>query len=108
MYKISKVSITGFWQKFGVESTFNDDVNIVIGKNGTGKTTFMNILHAVLAADIESLFENDFSSVVIKLSDGKKEKTIKAEKHDSGEFPFPIVSYKISTRKFSLPIFGGG
>ena len=107
MYKISKVSISGFWQKFSVESTFKDEVNIVIGKNGTGKTTFMNILYAVLAADIESLFENEFSAVVIKLSDGKKWKTIKAEKHESSELPFPIVSYKISTRKFSLPIFGG-
>ena len=66
MYKVSNVTISGFWQKHTITSQFNDDVNIVIGKNGTGKTTFMNILHAALLVDIESLFENDFSKISLK------------------------------------------
>jgi len=105
VYKISSVEINGFWQKFKIQSEFNSDVNIVIGMNGTGKTTFMNILYAVLSADIDALFENDFSSVILKLSNGKNTKTIKAEKFENGLSPFPIIDYKISTRKYSLPVF---
>lgn len=32
MYKIEKVKVDGFWQRFSVEGTFNKDVNIIIGK----------------------------------------------------------------------------
>lgn len=105
MYKISSVEINGFWQKYKIQSVFDSDVNIVIGMNGTGKTTFMNILYAVLSADIDALFENDFSSVILKLSNGQNTKTIKAEKFENGSSPFPIIDYKISTRKYSLPVF---
>lgn len=77
MYTLSSVEIEGFWGRFNVSCTFNDDVNIIIGKNGTGKTTFMNILTAVLSVDVESLSSNDFSSVKIILKEGNKNKTIK-------------------------------
>lgn len=106
MYKISSVEINGFWQKYKIKSDFDSYVNIVIGMNGTGKTTFMNILHAVLSVDIDALFENDFSSITLKLSNGENTKTIKAEKKENDISPFPIIEYKISTRKYSLPLFG--
>lgn len=106
MYKIVDVSISGFWQKYKVIGSFSDDVNILIGKNGSGKTTFMNILHAVLAVDITVLFENDFSTVTITLIDGKRKRTIKATKYETERSPFPVVEYQISTRKYTLPIYG--
>ena len=77
MYKVSTVEISGFWQKYRIKGAFDENVNIIIGKNGTGKTTFMNILHAVLAVDVAELFDNDFSKVVLKLVNGLKVKTIK-------------------------------
>lgn len=106
MYKIANVSISGFWQKYEVAGSFNDDVNILIGKNGSGKTTFMNILHAVLAVDIGVLFENDFSVVTITLLNGRRKKTIKATRYESERAPFTTVEYQISTRKYLLPIYG--
>ena len=105
MYKVSTVEINGFWQKYRIKGAFDENVNIIIGKNGTGKTTFMNILHAVLAVDVAELFDNDFSKVVLKLVNGLKVKTIKAEKFDDADNPFPIVIYSISNRKFTVPIF---
>ena len=104
MYKILEVSIDGFWQKYNATSKFKEDVNIVIGDNGSGKTTFMNILHAVLAVDPEALFLNDFSSVIIKLSNGKSSKQIKAIKLENDKSTFPIIEYQISTKKFHFPI----
>ena len=58
MFKLKTIKISGFWQAFGAAAEFKEDVNIIIGKNGSGKTTFMNIVHAVLAVDMDALFEN--------------------------------------------------
>lgn len=104
MYKISSVEISGFWGQHSLKSNFNQEVNIVIGNNGTGKTTFMNILFAILSVEAEGLYENDFTEVVIKLADGKKTKTIRASKQETEKNPFPIVTYYISNQKFICPL----
>lgn len=98
MYKIESVEINGFWYRFDAACNFNPDVNIIIGKNGTGKTTFMNILHAVLTVDIHSLEENEFLSAKIILSKEGQKKTIKASKIENEKNPFPIIEYKISQK----------
>jgi ABC-type lipoprotein export system ATPase subunit len=102
MYKIDTIKIDDFWHRFNVKGSFNDDVNIIIGKNGSGKTTFMNILYSVLTVDIEALYENDFSSVEIKLTHDGKTRTIKAEKYEDDDLPFIFVKYQISSKKYSV------
>lgn len=105
MYKIAEVSIDGFWQSFTASTAFGADVNIIIGKNGTGKTTFMNVLSAVLNVDPIALDENEFTSVVIKLKDGKRFKTIKVKKEFKENFF--TIKYTVSrlSYEFSL-VFG--
>ncbi len=105
MFKVSSISIENFWQKYAVACSFDKDVNIVIGRNGTGKTTFMNLLHAVLSADVDELFEHDFTKITVTLTNGNKTKTIKAEKSDADAFP--IVTYHISRRRFTLMLASG-
>lgn len=97
MYKIENVEIDGFWQQFSAQCNFNPDVNIIIGKNGTGKTTFMNILHAVLTVDTTELVENDFESVTITLSKEEDKRTIQVQKLEDD--PYPEVEYNISEQK---------
>lgn len=104
MFKIQEIIISGFWGKFTIKSSFYESVNIIIGKNGTGKTTFMNILYAVLCVDPDGLYENDFLEVKIKLIDGKRAKTITATKGENTTSPFPVVTYYISNHKYLLPI----
>ena len=65
----------------------------------------MNILHAALLVDLEALFDNDFSRIDLRLKSGNRSKTIVVEKLDHGEVPYPLVVYKISNRKFSVPVF---
>lgn len=107
MFKVASISIAGFWQSKKASSSFNEDVNIIIGRNGTGKTTFMNILHAVLAVDTEVLCDNAFLSVHITLNDGKRTRTIRADRVESPNSPFPAVEYHISNKRFVAPLFGG-
>ncbi len=104
MYKIQSVNIDGFWHRCNASCEFNDEVNIVIGKNGTGKTTFMNILHSVLVVDLDGLGTNDFDSVEIQLAKGGKKRTIKARKVDDDNLPFLFIEYQISQRKYKIRI----
>lgn len=106
MYKIRSIEINGFWHKHDIKATFNDEVNVVIGRNGTGKTTFMNILQAVLAVDVEGLLDTQFesASIVLENKEGQK-RTVRASKVEDDARPYPLVEYKISTRRFILPLF---
>lgn len=102
MYKIEKIEIDGFWHRFDASAQFSPDVNIIIGKNGTGKTTFMNIMHAILSADATSLAENEFDSARVTLIKGKRRRTIKVTKIEDEHNLFPWVEYQISQRKYRL------
>ncbi|MBS7815950.1 AAA family ATPase [Wohlfahrtiimonas chitiniclastica] len=104
MYKISNVKINGFWQRLKASCTFNNDVNIIIGRNGSGKTTFMDILHSILSVDIDGLNRNDFSSAEITLKDNEGEKVIKVQKIDSEERPIATIEYNIDGDIFNLKL----
>lgn len=102
MYTVREVQIDNFWHRLDAKCTFNDDVNIIIGRNGTGKTTFMNMLHAALTVDLEELAENDFTTITIKLVNGSKSRLIRVSKSDGPSFNFHSIDYKISNRRHSL------
>ncbi|MGP1606349.1 MAG: AAA family ATPase [Moraxella sp.] len=104
MYKISNIAIDNFWENYHVDMKFDEEVNILIGKNGSGKTTFMNLLHAVLTIDIDKLAEITFSNVIIKLNNKNSRKTVKITKIEDFHSA-PIVRYQISKKKsIELPI----
>lgn len=105
MYKIHSVKIDNFWHRFNASGEFNEDVNIIIGRNGTGKTTFMNILHSVLTVDVDGISANDFDSVAITLIKDGKTKTVKVEKIDNDNLPFLTMVYRISNKKYNVRIF---
>lgn len=105
MYKLESVTINNFWQRFTATSDFNQDVNIIIGKNGTGKTTFMNILQSVLSVSIDEIATYDFESIEIKLKNGNKRKTIKAKVIDGGQVAPLTLEYQISRNKYYVKLF---
>lgn len=103
MYKLRSIEISGFWHRHSVKVNFNDEVNVIIGRNGTGKTTFMNILQGVLAVDLDALQANQFESATIVLvNDAGQKKTIKATKLEEASRPYAFVEYKISNRKYMV------
>ncbi|HHQ4675183.1 TPA: AAA family ATPase [Aeromonas veronii] len=106
MYKIKSIKISGFWGEHTLEADFYNTVNVIIGRNGSGKTTFMSILHAILTVDIEWLYGFEFCDVEIKLIAGKKSKTIRVKKSISDELRFPLVEYYISRSKYTLRVVG--
>lgn len=64
---IESVEIEGFWGRKNVSLQLNPDLNFLIGPNGSGKTTIINLVSAVLRADIPALYSVQFDKVSIKL-----------------------------------------
>ena len=54
--KIRKIEIRNVWGKYNFRwENLNPDVNILTGINGSGKTTFFNVMDALLSADVKRL-----------------------------------------------------
>ena len=65
MNKVDSISIEGFWGNHSLKIPFHDDVNFLIGVNGSGKTTVINLIAAVLTADFETLDRYDFKKIIV-------------------------------------------
>lgn len=103
MFRLKNVEIKGFWGAYSVTTNFFQDANIFIGRNGTGKTTFINILQAVITVDIEMLQDMQFETVIINLEDGRKRRKIEVSKH-AENLKYSSLTYKIGNKTYELPI----
>lgn len=106
MFKIKSIKVDGFWGHYTLAADFYSAVNVIIGRNGSGKTTFMSILHAALTVDVEWLYDFEFNAIEIKLINNKKIKTIKLTKKLQDDYRFPVVEYSISRKKYKLRVVG--
>jgi predicted ATP-binding protein involved in virulence len=71
----SKIKLFKVHKLFGdrdISIPFDNDVKIVIGENGLGKTTVLNILYYTLTNKLYKLNDFDFESIEIKFSSNKK------------------------------------
>lgn len=74
---LKSISIQGLWGNESSEIKFNFDqnFNFLIGQNGTGKTTIINLVAAALQADFEKLDKIQFSKLQLKLKEVNGRKT---------------------------------
>lgn len=74
---IESFEVDGFWGVKKLRIKFNNDLNFIIGHNGGGKTTAINLLAATLKADLQYLYAANFNKITIKLKTiGKNQKPI--------------------------------
>jgi len=97
MNKIDRVEIIGFWGDREIAIDFYSDVNFLIGVNGSGKTTVINLIAAALSADFTTLDRLPFEKLRIGLSEvgGRKKPSIEVEKIRSEDSPYPSIAYRI-------------
>lgn len=101
MNKLDKVRIENFWGDKEVNLKLKEDVNFLIGVNGSGKTTIINLIAATLKADFKTLDRFQFQKINISLkpqivnSQTKKTAFIEVEKVDQAASPFPNINFKI-------------
>lgn len=69
---IKSFSIKNLFKDRNVNIKFSDDIKILIGENGLGKTTVLNILYYTLDCKFYKLKEYDFDSIEITFLDRNK------------------------------------
>lgn len=69
MYHIDSIKIEGLWGRSEpLQINFDPDFNFLIGQNGSGKTTVINLMAAALTVDVARLGRTVFSKLTIKFS----------------------------------------
>lgn len=100
MHHITSIAIEGLWGKSSFKKGFSSDVNFLIGKNGTGKTTIINLITAALKLDLAVLESADFESINIKFgtthSNAKPE--YRVEKLNDGSELYPELKFFIKSK----------
>lgn len=99
MRKIKKVLIEGFWGDRKVTLDFNDSINFLIGVNGSGKTTIINLIAASLNADFAILDKIQFKNIRIDFfsEDGENQIYIKVEKKEQENSPYSRIIFNIQS-----------
>lgn len=110
MHIIKSFLIEKLW---GHAPTINIDLdgqfNFIIGRNGTGKTTVINLLAAVLTVDYDRLERIDFEKVVIVFKKDRKRKTpsVEVNKKQIDGVPFSEINYSLKASAKEAPVVFG-
>ncbi len=104
-YLVKHVEVQGFQNDRYIGLDLYPDVNFIIGRNGTGKTTFVRLLHSCLSLDLDELNQENFESIKISFTDTTKNLTpqLKIERLDYSRNHFDIsfrTSGKSSFRRY--------
>src|SRR5258708_13538608 len=100
MSTLKKFSVTSLWGEKDLTLNFHDDVNFLIGTNGSGKTTVINLIAAALSADFQTLDRVDFKKIAMHLS-GPSYPIIEVLKKVERKSPFLAITYKYSPKSNS-------
>ncbi|WP_420346435.1 AAA family ATPase [Pelagibius sp.] len=97
MHLVDRIHVEGFWDSYDFELKINPDVTFLIGANGTGKTTLVNLIAAALYVDIPTLNRLPFRAIEIVLQPlaGTKKPSIRVSKDADFEGPLGGVKYEI-------------
>ena len=67
--KISHFAVTALHGFIDIELSFRDDITVIVGRNGSGKTSALNLIAQFLRLDIPALNKTQFSSAILVLHD---------------------------------------
>lgn len=105
MHKLRSVEISGFRGAASpIRFRLADDANFLIGRNGTGKTTLIQIIYAALAVDVRALQASPFDTITLKFkkSGDRKVPTVIVKRDNDPQSPY-IFSYGIQTDTKAQP-----
>ncbi|UYK97554.1 ATP-binding protein [Pantoea stewartii] len=93
---VSSIAIQGLWGKKDVNIKVNENFNFIIGVNGTGKTTIIDLISAILMCDIEKIDRIDFASAKITMKEvGANKKPIIEVYKQGQDIGSSIIKYII-------------
>jgi|GEM_PF-1204606 len=104
---INNILIENLWGNGSkIKFTCDRKFNFLIGENGTGKTTVINLIAAALTGDFERLDKTEFERIVITLKpiSGSKKPSIEIKKTKKQDVPFYDISYEFRHSQKEPPI----
>lgn len=103
MRKIRKVKIDGFWGDKTVDLDLDEDINFLIGMNGSGKTTIINLIAASLEADFTTLDKFLFNKIRIDFfgQEADEDSFIEVSKVPTEASNYPKIIFKIKAPSFN-------
>lgn len=106
MNYIEKVEIKKFWGDKDISFEFNSDINFLIGVNGSGKTTVINMVAAALSADFHALDKLPFEKLLIVLNEvnGNRKPSIEIIKRIKEQSPFAKILVRIKDKASDIPV----
>jgi len=109
MNYLESVEILGFWGTKNVKLDFKNDINFLIGENGTGKTTIINLIAAALRADIRALYSVQFDKITLRLKalGSNRKPIIEVIKSDNGLMGSIDLKYQVrNSTRGEVQIYG--
>lgn len=81
---VKSIRALGLYGRFDIEQEFETGVNILYGRNGTGKTTLLHVLANALNGDFDRFAYLDFDEVAIHFDDATTLEIARPDKSDTG------------------------
>ncbi|MBR1447660.1 MAG: ATP-binding protein [Prevotella sp.] len=110
---IKSVDVKELWGVKNIHIDFFDDVNILIGGNGSGKTTFLLLVEGLLTLDLSGIEDFEFSEVVIIIQSEEGLETVTVQRFME-DAVMPVYRYNfqdgeiIEIRNMDGRIFASG
>lgn len=98
MSRIKAIYIEKMWGYKNVHLELNESVNFLIGVNGSGKTTIINIISNALSVDVNQLLLMPFNELAILFTNGEM---IRVEKTSKTNVNF-FINFKDNVFTFNL------
>jgi pentatricopeptide repeat protein len=98
---IKQVYIKNLWQKGDIVWNLRDDVNILVGINGSGKSTIMNLVYEALQLEISEDAKKRYFSLISEFIVHFSDDTFVMVDSSGERFPNNIEHFKLNISKIS-------
>lgn len=69
--KVKSLEVKGLYNRYDYVVNFNDDITFLYGDNGSGKTTILTLLSAIVGGEFEKLFEYTYQEIYLTYIDNQ-------------------------------------
>lgn len=102
--KIEKFIASNVYNYIPIKITFNEDLSIITGMNGSGKTTAIKLMHAVLSPNFKDIISIPFENLELFFRIKDKSNVISIEKkYNNCKITVGSIGQPLNLQDFNIP-----